>query len=99
VSDHIKQLAAEMIAEARAAERVQFLRVIPLPPNRWMGRCMSCPKKTYDTRRLGQRAFSSGFSSKRVADVLAWWDVHSCTEIHEWYRSHGEPFEFAGRHQ
>jgi len=95
----IKQLAAEMISEAKDAERVRFLRVIPLPAGRWMGRCMSCPRKTYDTRRAGLRAFSSGFSSVRVSDVLSWWAVHSCTEMHEWYRSHSEPFEFARRHK
>lgn len=85
---HVRELAEQLqLAEART-ERNRVLRMRKLSKRRMEARCRICPPAARDERANGHPAFSSEVILPTANAVVAWFDAHQRTEMHEWYRGH-----------
>lgn len=83
--DDIRAAAERSIAEERAAAKARLMSTQVLADGSILALCRSCPPKTFDVRRRGQRVFSSGFRAADMERIGEWWEAHRCTELHEYY--------------
>lgn len=92
---HMRVLADEMRLKEARAERNRSLRMSKAEGGGMAARCKLCPPKARDGRGQGNPAFSSGVRLRSADAVVAWFDAHQRTEMHEWYREHPHrvPFE------
>lgn len=93
VNDHKEALRLRVLAEdlrlaASRTERNKVLRMRSLGKRQMEARCRICPPANRDGRANGHPAFSSEVILPTASAVVAWFDAHQRTEMHEWYRTH-----------
>lgn len=91
---HVRVLAEDMQLAAARTERNRVLRMRSLSKRRMEARCRICPPAARDERANNHPAFSSEVILPTASAVIAWFDAHQRTEMHEWYRwhKHKQPF-------
>lgn len=92
---NVRTLAEDMQLRDARAERNRVMRMSKAGKGGMGARCKQCPPAARDARGQGNPAFSSEVRLPSVAAVVAWFDAHQRTEMHEWYRTHPHrvPFE------